>query len=418
LPLFGKTQRMPVIIGPDGFLCVENDPRAAHHAFLNDNLRAQAGDPRNDHAIALAAVQGLKKTLSPAELVVLATAAFARARWVDEHGAEIADAPAWTRRLVNVLYHLYALKLPFSAAEMCRLILTRDGTGPSVPRIAEYFERHELTPELMAALRQRRDAIKAGIGRGYAHVDVQNALQLLDMLIWHDEEDTLEPARCWSERVRRDFRAMSGERRERWRALLRHIRGDAGAKPPKAWTKEAQSRLAAVGAEDFRAMMTHWFAGFRAREPVQLSVVGSHVLKGLLWYAALARDPAVTEAALPLIDAPWKQKRNLDKVMVALARVIDTMPVDEAWAVLLKLQGAWGASEGQIERLVIKIAESLGIAEAQLRAEGVLKPKQPAPPSRPAPSAEEVAKWRALLMLSAPQSAEQFLATLKTLSAR
>jgi hypothetical protein len=98
-----------------------------------------------------------------------------------------------------------------------------------------------------------------------------------------------------------------------------------------------------------------------------------------------------------------------------MALVIDTMPVEAAWAAVLKLQQRWGASEGQIERLLVKIARSLGIDEERLRAEGVLKPPQPLPEPRMTPSAEQVAKWRALLSLSAPQSAEQFLATIKTL---
>jgi hypothetical protein len=406
---------MPVTIGPDGFLCRQDDARAADHAFLNDLLRAQAADPQNEHGIALTAVQRLKTERSAEELVLLALAAFDRARWIDEHGTAIAGAAAWRRRLANVLYHLYALWLPFAATEMRRLILARDGTGPSVARIADYFERHDLTPELCAVLRQRRDGIRAGIGRDYKAVDVQSNLQLLDMLLWHDTTDALDFEACWSERVRRDWRAMSGERRQRWQPLLRHIRGDAGSKPPKAWRKEAERRLAAVGAEDFRAVTSEWFASFRENQPLKLSVVGSHVLKGLLWYTALARDPAVTEAALPLIDAPWRPKRNLDKVMVAMALVIDTMPVEAAWAAVLKLQQRWGASEGQIERLLVKIARSLGIDEERLRAEGVLKPPQPLPEPRMTPSAEQVAKWRALLSLSAPQSAEQFLATIKTL---
>jgi hypothetical protein len=406
---------MPLIIGPDGFLCGEDDARAADHAFLNETIRAQAAEARNEHGIALAAVQRIKKERSDAALVQLALAAFDRARWIGEHEAEIADAAAWMRRVCNVLYHLYALRLPFTSAEMVRLILGRGAAAPPISRIAEYFERHELTAELAALLRQRRDAIRAGIGRTHKAIDVQNALQLRDMLLWHDERDALDLDSCWSERVRDGLRAMTGERCERWRALLRHIRGDAGSKPAKAWIKEAQARLAAVGAEDFRAMTTQWFACFRERAPLKLSVVGSHVLKGLLWYAALARNPAVTEAALALIDAPWKPKRNLDKVMVALALVIDTMPVEEAWAVALKLQQRWGASEGQIERLLIKVARSLGIDEERLRAEGILKPPQLLPEPRAARSAEDMAKWHALLSLSAPQSAEQFLATIKTL---
>jgi hypothetical protein len=183
--------------------------------------------------------------------------------------------------------------------------------------------------------------------------------------------------------------------------------------------KEAQIRLAAVGAEDFRAAVTKWFADFRDPEPLRLSVVGSHVLKGLLWYCALARDPAATAAALPLAHATWKPKRNLDKVMVALALLIDTMPVEEAWAALLPLQSAWGASQGRIERLVIKIGAALGLTEEQLRAQDVLKPAPPPPPPHDSTAAKRVAaQWAALMTRSRPQSAEEFIATLKALQSR
>jgi len=396
-----------MIVGPDGFLCTSDDARFAFHSFLNETLREQAQNPSRAHEIAAAQIKRLRKEFSDQQMIALACTAVDRTAWIDEHRDELADAGEWKRRTTTVLYHLYALKLPFTVPEMCRLIGRRDGTAPPISRVAEYFATHDLTAEACAPLRQWREAVKARIGRGYKHVDVQYDLQVLDMLLWHDEADPLELAACWSERVRRDYRAMVGERRRRWHALLRHIRGDAGSKPPKPWIKEAQSRLAAVGAEDFRATVTGWFACFRESDPLRLSVVGSHVLKGLLWYCALARDPAVTAAALPLLDAAWKPKRNLDKVMVALALVIDTMPVEEAWAALLPLQNAWGASQGRIEQLVIKIGRSVGMTEEQLRAQGVLKPRPLVPPSA---SPEELAAgWRAV---------ELFLAALRDLHPR
>jgi hypothetical protein len=392
------------IVGPDGFLSARDDACFTLHSYLNETLRRQANDPSHAHAIAAADVKRLGKELSGPQLIALVMAAFDRAAWIGEHGHEIAQSLEWGRRVAAILYHLYALRLPFAVSDMCRLIDGRDGAAPPVGRIAEYFASHELTAEACATLRRRREAYKARIGRDYKHVDVQSELQLLDMLLWHDETDALDLAACWSERVRRDYRAMSGERRRRWQSLLRHIRGDAGSKPPKPWIKEAQSRLAAVGAEDFRSTITDWFDCFRQPDPLQLSVVGSHVLKGMLWYSALARDPAVTAASLAVADAPWKPKRNLDKVMVALALVIDTMPVEEAWAALLPLQHAWGASEGRIERLVIKIAGASGISEAQLRAQGVLKPRLPPPPEPQSAQQLAVAGWRAI---------EVFLATLR-----
>ena len=212
---------------------------------------------------------------------------------------------------------------------------------------------------------------------------------------------------------------MTGDRRVKWRALLHHIRGDAGSKPAKPWVKEAQKRLAAVGSDDFRAMLRDWFAPFRAPEPLKLSLAGSHVLKGLLWYGALARDPAVNEAALWLLDATCKPKRNADKVMVALAVLIDTMPVEEAWQALLLLQERWGASQGQIERLLIKIAGAFDISKEKLDELGLLKP---APPPRPPSDMPKLFveletlqdRLRGLRGLP-PRSADELLAALKTL---
>jgi len=119
---------------------------------------------------------------------------------------------------------------------------------------------------------------------------------------------------------------MTGERRAKWRALLYHIRGDAGAKPPASWVKEADARLADVDLEDFRNCLCAWFAPVRSGEPLPLSVAGSHVLKGLLWYCALARDAALNEAALCLVDARWKPKRNAEKCTTALIQLLESMP--------------------------------------------------------------------------------------------
>jgi len=395
-----------MIIGPDAFLCVPGDPRFASHSRLNELLREQAADPTHAHPIAGAAVKRLAKTLSKQELVDLALTAFDRAVWIGEHAHELAHTDAWRGRLANILYHLYGLRLPFSAADVCRLIGGRNGTAPPVGCLVEYGAARDLTPDLCVALRQLRDRYQAGVGRDHPHAAVQTQVQLLDMLLWHDETHALDLAACWSERVRHGFRSMTGERKSRWRALLRHIRGDAGSKPPKPWVKDAERRLAAVETEDFRATIADWFACFREPQPLRLSVVGSHVLKGLLWYCALARDPAVTDAALALLDTTWKPKRNLDKVMVALSVLIDSMPVEEAWARLLRLQQAWGASQGRIERLLIKMGAAFGLSEEQLRQQGLLKPEPAEATAKSRPT-----EW--LVAVAMPQSAEELLAALR-----
>jgi hypothetical protein len=297
---------------------------------------------------------------------------------------------------------------------LCRLLPVCDAYLRLIDCLVEHFKKHGQTPELCAEIRRFRTRYQESVGGAYGVGADLRGLQQLNMLLWHDEWDELDLAACWSERVRRDYRAMTGDRRARWQALLHHIRGDAGSKPAKPWAKEAGKRLAAVGIEDFRAMIHGWFDAFRSPEPLSLSLAGSHVLKGLLWYGALTRDAAVDEAALWLLDTRWKQKRNVDKVMVALAVLIDTMPTEEAWHALLRLQEQWGTSQGQIESLLIKIADAFGITREKLEALDLLKPVPPQV-QLSEDAAEYLAKLRALRDLSTPRSAEHFLAALKAL---
>ena len=282
--------------------------------------------------------------------------------------------------------------------------------------LVEHFGKHGLTSELCAEMRRFRTRFQESVGGVYGQGADLLAHQRLNMLLWHDEWDELDPAACWSEGVRRDYRAMTGGRRVKWRALLHHIRGDTGSKPPKPWVKEAQKRLAAVGAEDFAATLRASFEAFRAPEPVKLSLAGSHVLKGRLWYAALARDPQVNEAALWLLDASVKPKGNADKVMVALALLIDTMPVEEAWQALLRLQERWGASEGQIEKLLVKVAASFGVTKEKLAELDLLKPPPPSYVPKLFVDLQTLhGPLGKLRGLSFPQSVDELLAALKML---
>jgi hypothetical protein len=45
---------------------------------------------------------------------------------------------------------------------------------------------------------------------------------------------------------------MTGERRVLWRALLKHLRGNAPVRMPAGWARDAEPLLKTVGLEDFR----------------------------------------------------------------------------------------------------------------------------------------------------------------------
>ncbi|WP_162601718.1 hypothetical protein [Occallatibacter savannae] len=204
-----------------------------------------------------------------------------------------------------------------SIVETTTLLLNRITPFGPVERVSEYFRSNALTPALCRALHAFQANLRDEMGG--SKTSMQSLRQQLYMLLWMDEWEPLNPARCWSECVRRDFRGMTGERRARWRDLLKHLRGNAPVRMPKGWAREAEPLLAAVGLEDFRERIAAWFAPFRSGQPLPLSVPGSHVLKGLIWYCAVARDEELRGIALWLLDARWRQKRNTEKSLVALA---------------------------------------------------------------------------------------------------
>ena len=215
------------------------------------------------------------------------------------------------------------MKASYDEPALCRLLdLTTPLLGRIEPygpveRVREYLQEHDLTERLCGALRQFQGHLREEMS--ITQTSLQSLRQTLHVLLWQDEWDPMDPARCWSECVRRDFRAMAGDRRARWRGLLKHIRGNAPVRMPASWAREASGLLTTVTTEDFGDAIEAWFAPFRSGTPLPLSVAGSHVLKGLIWYCAVGERPELKERALWLLQATWRQKRNTDKALVALS---------------------------------------------------------------------------------------------------
>jgi hypothetical protein len=261
------------------------------------------------------------KKLPKRQIIDLIEAILKRYTWLREHDNEIGDAHVQRIKLVHLLRVLYTTKkLPCTEADL-RMML--DLTAPLFEYIApdgpvdyvmEYIKDNDLTPELSKSLHN----FQSNLQEAGSVSSMQSLRQRLHTLLFMDEWEPLNPAKCWSETIRRDFRAMEGERKVHWRRLLKHIRGNAPQIMPPAWAREAAERLAAVGIEDFNQQLAIWFAPFHSGQPLPLSVAGSHVLKGLVWYAGVSGDENAKEIALWLMDVKWKQKKNTDKSMVAL----------------------------------------------------------------------------------------------------
>ncbi len=302
--------------GPDGFPLSASDRLHSAQVRLNDFLIADERDPSRT-----ALDGGSWKRLPKRQIVDQIEAVLRRLTWLSDHDAELSNAHVARLRLTELLRVLYTVKLPCTAADLCMMLelttplLDRIFPDRPIEHVIAYLKEGDLTPELCRRLREIQSHLREDMN---SQSSMQPLRQRLHMLLWLDEWEPLDPARCWSECVRRDFRAMEGDRRVRWRRLLKQIRGNAPIQMPAGWARDAEARLAEVGLEDFREQLCVWFAPFRSGQPLPLSVAGSHVLKGLIWYAALTRDEDVKACALWLLDVKWKQKRNVAKSVIAL----------------------------------------------------------------------------------------------------
>lgn len=268
--------------------------------------------------------------------------------------------------------------------ELRRIVQLTTATIARIPPfglslVLAYLEKADLTPGLCDDLR----ALRASTPKGslfFTQAGDQLFRQRMALLEWLDLSDPIEPDRCWSERIRHDLRHMKPGPFHHWRDIFKSMRADGISRLKPKSEAEARERLDALGRDEFTQRIRHWFYPFSQPEPVPLSIAGSHILKGLLQYCALAPDSAILEAALWLVVARWKQKKNVDKVMVALLGLLETMPPQDAWQPLLLLQETWGLPGGQIESLLTSIAQSLGISEEELRRQRLIAPKPPSLP--------------------------------------
>ena len=306
---------MNAIPTPDGFHLLPSDKLYDAQLLLNEYL---ATEQLRD--VERFSPDAKWKKLPKRQTLELIEALLRRLIWLREHDAELRDAHLARIQLIRLLRLLYTRKLPCTEADLRTML---DLTVPLFELIApdgpvdyvmEYIKENDLTPELCHSLRTfQENLVESG-----SMAAMQSLRQRLHTLLWMDEWEPLNPAKCWSESIRRDFRTMTGERRHNWRRLLKHIRGNAPQNMPPSWAREAEERLALVGVDDFCDQLSLWFAPFRSGQPLPLSVAGSHILKGLIWYAALSRDERAKQAALGLLDVRWKQKRNTAKSLVAL----------------------------------------------------------------------------------------------------
>ena len=302
--------------GPDGFLFSLNDPLRAEHLRVNEYLLAEENRPSNA-PFETAPWRKLPKH----RLADYIQAVLRRVAWLHEHNAELEHAHLARLRLRALVRVLYSIKAPVTEAQLRTLLdLTTPLLGRMEPfgpveRAVDDFQDQDLTPalEFPAELSGRFSprAFDRQGGPPVAEPAVGHAA-LVRRMGTAGSGAVLERM-CSPRRSRAD----RGAAREMGRPA-QHIRGNAPTRMPAGWAREAKLLLDGVGLEAFRDQIQLWFAPFRSGQPLALSLAGSHVAKGLMWFCAVAKDQDLKESCLWLLDVRWQQKRNADKVMTAL----------------------------------------------------------------------------------------------------
>jgi hypothetical protein len=362
---------------PDGFVIHSNDPLKHAHEQINFWMveMEEAASKRPHHPLYFDA-KNLKKKFCSAQLADILQAAVIRAQWRND------------QMIYRILLAVAAIPISLGDEQLNPLLEASIGRAQCTwpreavwERIEHEFHRRPLNCGTWLLLHE----LLAGMA-GDSSIEGQTLRRRLAVLLWHDPNESLDPKKCWSEAIRRDLRAMPEDRHRQWNVVFAAIPVSDNTEPPNKWKKAAESHVAEIGAGQFRSQLLQWLAPFRGREPVRLSMVGSHILKALLWYCRMLRDPEVDSAAFALLHTKWRNKDFVFRPLTVLAGNIAVLPAEEAWPLLLHIQGVLGAkASARLEKIVKQVGAQQGLSEEELRSYGLIR-------SKPGSQPEDVGK--------------------------
>ena len=341
---------------PDGFLIEPGDRlRDAHEQINLWLVGMEDAEARRPNSYIFPDARQLKKQFRPQHLSDLLEASLVRTEAAPSaHGTRLR---AVLLGLMRAPHTLDDERLWWPREEVCDLIEAE-------------FQRRDLGAPVWRLIRRLHDGMATDNS-----ISGQTARRRLAVMLWHDPHDEIDPKRCWSEVIRRDLRASPEPERRLWSAAFRSIVVSDSTEPPKSFQKTAESHIAAIGAGPFRDRLGQWFVPFRAAEPVRLTMVGSHMLKGLLWYARLVRDESIDAAVLSLLNTKWRSKEFLFRPLTVLAGSVAQFPAEEAWPILLRIHQLLGSkASARFTKQIEEVGAKLGLGEADLKQQNLIPP--------------------------------------------
>jgi hypothetical protein len=212
----------------------------------------------------------------------------------------------WICALAELEEHLLAARPLLDPEELTRVIESislspAPGSAPLYEMVSAQVRSHGYSLELVGALERWRASLKRA-----SNLYLRRRIS---RLLWFENVSPVQDNECWSSRIRKDLRSLTPDSRAAWEKLLQTARSGV-SKPSAKWQREAAAALTVVGPASFREKLREWFEPFRAAEPVKLTAAGRDILRNLLFYALVARDPGVDEAVFWFASAKWRTKKD------------------------------------------------------------------------------------------------------------
>ncbi|MEW6252893.1 MAG: DUF4132 domain-containing protein, partial [Planctomycetota bacterium] len=243
----------------------------------------------------------------------------------------------------------------------------------------------EEAPENVApALRTRLEALARRLRRMPDHRQAELLLERVRRLLPGGVQLPLAGGEAWSERALADIAAAEA-RREAWCALVEHCMTATAAAPSAKWLGKAQRLVEAVGLDEVRSCVIHWFPLVdkpRTRRPqiapygddAEWTIVEPHVLalRGLIWCCSFLPDQEVARVLAGLALSAYRKlpRRGprLPKLGHACIWAVGAMPGPHALAQLARLRVAVRFIPAQklIEKALVKVAERQGVSREDI----------------------------------------------------
>ena len=256
----------------------------------------------------------------------------------DSYDARKAHAFSELMWLIEALYA--SLPSGIGTEEACAILAaTRHSCGHGgveapIDIARSSFDGRPYTPAFFDALRTYRDRLK-----GLTSAEVTRARGEIALTLWQDPQEPLRPRHCLSRRVRDGFFDLPDDRRGLWTLLLRHVDRSARRRPDRKWVSAASTALECIGPKSFTSDLRRWLKV--PEGPVPLSTGGRHVLKTLIWYAALAKTDNLDDVLPQLIDAQFAKPKAAVHLIYAVGYWLESRPPDVAEPLRSRLRGKW-----------------------------------------------------------------------------